>query len=67
MGKVSGINVLGRVLGMPELPDTKLLFRRPNAHNAQNYKSWKHGLKIVYSYVIEVPDSESDLGLCNRN
>ena len=35
--KVSGIDASGRVLGMPEMPDTKQPLSARNAHNAQNY------------------------------
>ena len=40
VGKVSGIEVLGRVSGMPEMPGTKPGFGRPKLlKTAQNYKS----------------------------
>ena len=40
VGKVSGIEVSGRVSGMPEMPGTKPGFGRPKLpETAQNYKS----------------------------
>ena len=41
VGKVSVIEVSGRVSGMPEMPGTKPGFGRPKLpETAQNYKSW---------------------------
>ena len=51
----------------------KILFKYLNGHIKfyLNIRSWSGNpplfdLKIVYSYVIEVADSESDLGLHGR-
>ena len=63
VGKVSGIDASGMVLGMPEMPDTKQPFERPKCTKLLIMKSMP---KIVYTYIIEVADSESDLNLCNR-
>ena len=68
VAKVSGIEVTGRVLGMPDLkcPAQNYLLGARNAHNAQTINHEKHCLKIVYSDIIEVADSESDHSLFNR-
>ena len=59
VGKVSGIEVSGRVLGI------KQPFECPKCTMSKTINRGKLCLKIVYSNIIEVADSESDLSLCN--
>ena len=67
VGKVSGIEVSGRVSDMPEMPGIKPTLWAPKMHiMPKTINHEKQCLKIVYSYTIEVADSESDLSLCNR-